>query len=94
MTAWRLPLFYEASQENTVDIRLTNLCVLTDSHANVLRISFSTYPVTLVHWRKYGIPADIMLLVDPCIVFLYQINTFTIQMQYMEFFYIQDVVQD
>jgi hypothetical protein len=55
MTAWRLSLFYEGSQENTVDIRLTNLCVLNREpcqSTHELRISFSTYPVTLVQWRQ------------------------------------------
>jgi hypothetical protein len=92
MTAWRLPLFYEASQENTVDIRLTNLCVLnrqTCQSTHELRISFNTYPVTLVHWRQYGSPADIMLA-DPCIVFPYLIYISTIQVQYKEFFVVQD----
>jgi hypothetical protein len=82
------PLFYEASQENTIEIRLINLCVLIRQpcqSTHELRIRFNTYPVTLLHWRQYGIPADITLLADPCIVFPYQINTFTIQVQYKEF---------
>lgn len=88
------PSFILRSQsENTVDIRLTNLYVLnrqTCQSTHELRISFNTYPVTLLHWRQYGTPANIMLLADSCIVFPYQIYISTIQVQYKEFFVVED----